>query len=207
FDIDFVSHELGHQFGANHTWSFESEGTLVQAEPGSGSTIMGYAGISGNQNVTLHGEDYFHYYSIFQILEYIGTTGCGQSIPIVNTPPQITPLAGYTIPKSTAFILTGNATDVDMDNILTYNWEQINNGVVTQNSFGPTNVSGANFRSLRPTITPSRYFPRLSSIVTGNLTQTNPNTNNTWETVSDVARELDFALTVRDNGLGGGQVT
>ncbi|HUH46616.1 MAG TPA: zinc-dependent metalloprotease family protein, partial [Arenibacter sp.] len=207
FDIDFVSHELGHQFGANHTWSFESEGTLVQAEPGSGSTIMGYAGISGNQNVTLHGEDYFHYYSIFQISEYIGAIGCGQSIPIINTPPQIMPLTSYTIPRSTAFILTGSATDVDVGNILTYNWEQINNGVVTQSSFGPTNVSGANFRSLRPTLTPSRYFPRLGNIVAGNLTQTNPNTNNTWETVSDVARELDFALTVRDNGLGGGQVT
>ena len=43
FDIDFVAHELGHQFGAFHTWSFESEGTGVQAEPASGSTIMGYA--------------------------------------------------------------------------------------------------------------------------------------------------------------------
>src|SRR5690606_3366234 len=199
YDIDFVSHELGHQFGANHTWSFESEGTLVQAEPGSGSTIMGYAGISGNQNVALQGEDYFHYYSIFQILEYISTTGCSQAIPIINTPPQITPLTGYTVPISTAFILTGSATDVDEDNILTYNWEQINNGIVTQSSFGPTNLSGANFRSMRPTLTPSRYFPRLGSIVTGNLAQTHPNTNSTWETVSEVARELDFALTVRDN--------
>lgn len=206
YDIDFVSHELGHQFGANHTWSFESEGTLVQAEPGSGSTIMGYAGISGNQNVTLHGEDYFHYFSIIQIMEYVSTIGCGQTIPIVNTAPEIAPLAHYTIPKTTAFMLTGNATDIDDNNILTYNWEQINNGIVTQNSFGPTNLSGANFRSLRPTVTPWRYFPRLGSIVAGNLTQTNPNTNNTWETVSNVARELDFALTVRDNGPGGGQV-
>lgn len=206
FDIDFVAHELGHQFGANHTWSFESEGTLVQAEPGSGSTIMGYAGIVGGNNVALHGEDYFHYYSIFQILEYIKTTDCPQIIPILNTPPEIMPLTNYTIPKSTAFVLIGNATDADTDNILTYNWEQINNGIVTQNSFGPTNLSGANFRSLRPTVTPWRYFPRLGSIVAGNLTQTNPNTNSTWETVSDVARELDFALTVRDNGPGGGQV-
>lgn len=206
FDMDFVAHELGHQFGANHTWSFESEGTLIQAEPGSGSTIMGYAGISGNNNVAMNGDDYFHYFSILQILEYAKTLSCGQEIAILNNPPQIIPSNDYTIPKSTAFVLTGNAIDIDVDDILTYNWEQINNGVVTQSSFGPTNLSGANFRSLKPTITESRYFPKLSSIVSGNLTQTNPNTNSTWETVSDVARDLDFALTVRDNGSGGGQV-
>ena len=207
FDLDFVAHEMGHQFGANHTWSFESEGTLVQAEPGSGSTIMGYAGISGNNNVALNGDDYFHYYSIFQISEYIKTTSCAQEISLLNTPPEIVPTGNFTIPKSTAFRLRGNATDADIDDILTYNWEQINDGIVTHNTFGPTNLSGANFRSLKPTVTPTRYFPRLSSIVSGNLTQTNPNVNTTWETVSSVERELDFALTVRDNSLGGGQVT
>lgn len=207
FDLDFVAHEMGHQFGAYHTWSFESEGSLVQAEPGSGTTIMGYAGISGSNNVALNGDDYFHYYSIFQISEYIKTTGCAQEISLLDNPPEIIPTGNFTIPKSTAFRLKGNATDVDIDDILTYNWEQINDGVVTHNTFGPTNLSGANFRSLKPTVSPTRYFPRLSSIVSGNLTQTNPNVNTTWETVSDVERELDFALTVRDNALGGGQVT
>lgn len=207
FDLDFVAHEMGHQFGAYHTWSFESEGSLVQAEPGSGTTIMGYAGISGNNNVALNGDDYFHYYSIFQISEYIKTTGCAQEISLLDNPPEIVPTGNFTIPKSTAFRLRGNATDVDEDDILTYNWEQVNDGVVTHNTFGPTNLSGANFRSLKPTVSPTRYFPRLSSIVSGNLTQTNPNVNTTWETVSDVERELDFALTVRDNALGGGQVT
>jgi subtilisin-like proprotein convertase family protein len=207
FDLDFVAHEMGHQFGAYHTWSFESEGSLVQAEPGSGTTIMGYAGISGSNNVALNGDDYFHYYSIFQISEYIKTTGCAQEISLLDNPPEIVPTGNFTIPKSTAFRLRGNATDVDEDDILTYNWEQVNDGVVTHNTFGPTNLSGANFRSLKPTVSPTRYFPRLSSIVSGNLTQTNPNVNTTWETVSDVERELDFALTVRDNALGGGQVT
>ncbi|GGW48049.1 hypothetical protein GCM10007383_35160 [Arenibacter certesii] len=206
FDLDFVAHELGHQFGANHTWSYESEGTMVQAEPGSGSTIMGYAGISGLNNVALNGDDYFHYLSILQIMDYVKSASCGQVIPILNNPPQITPSGDYTIPKSTPFILTGNAMDMDTTDILTYNWEQINDGIVTYKSFGPTNISGANFRSIKPTVTSSRYFPRLSSIVSGNLTQTNPNTNSTWETISDVERDLHFALTVRDNALGGGQL-
>ncbi|SHJ56281.1 Por secretion system C-terminal sorting domain-containing protein [Arenibacter nanhaiticus] len=206
FDLEYVAHELGHQFGANHSWSFESEGTLVQTEPGSGSTIMGYAGVAGINNVATNGDNYFHYNSIDQIQEYLKTISCGVTEPIANRPPGIVPTGNFIIPKSTAFALTATATDEDTNDILTYNWEQVNNGIVTSNSFGPTNLSGANFRSLKPTVNATRYFPMISSILSGNLTQTNPNVNSTWETVSSVARDLDFALTVRDNAVGGGQV-
>ncbi|WP_411029685.1 reprolysin-like metallopeptidase [Spongiimicrobium sp. 3-5] len=205
FDLDFVSHELGHQFGANHTWSFESEGTLVQAEPGSGTTIMGYAGIAQANNVAPNGDDYFHYYSIFQIIEYLETTSCAVETPLTNNAPIVDPIGNYIIPKSTAFVLSASATDVDGD-ILTYAWEQIDDGVVTNTSFGPTNPSGANFRSQRPSLSPQRYFPQLSSVILGNLTQSNPSINSAWETVSDVEREMKFAVTVRDNASGGGQV-
>ena len=54
FDIDYVPHEIGHQMGGNHTWAFGSEGTGVNAEPGSGTTIMGYAGITGADDVQDH---------------------------------------------------------------------------------------------------------------------------------------------------------
>ena len=205
FDIDFVAHEIGHQFGANHTWSFESEGTQVQVEPGSGTSIMGYAGITGINNVAQMGEDYFHYVSIVQITDYIKTTTCAEEIVLTNVPPVITPVGSFTIPKSTAFSLTGNATDADAD-VLTYTWEQVDDGVVPQSVFGPSNPSGANFRSQKPNIDSTRYFPKLSSVILGRLTQENPNVNSTWETVSDVEREMNFALTVRDNALGGGQV-
>ncbi|MGB5666622.1 MAG: reprolysin-like metallopeptidase, partial [Maribacter sp.] len=206
FDLDYVSHEIGHQFGANHTWSFESEGTQVQAEPGSGTTIMGYAGITGVNNVALNGDDYFHYYSILQISDYLETVSCAEIINLVNTPPVITPSADFVIPKSTAFSLTGVASDVDIDNVLTYVWEQIDDGVVTQATFGPTNLSGANFRSQMPTTDPTRYFPKLSRVITGNLTQINPAVDSAWETVSEVEREMNFAFTVRDNATEGGQV-
>jgi len=206
FDLDFVAHELGHQFGANHTWSFESEGTQVQAEPGSGTTIMGYAGITGVNNVALNSDDYFHYYSIFQISEYLETVSCAEVIALTNAPPVIVPIGNFIIPKSTPFALTGNATDIDVNDVLTYTWEQIDDGVVTQATFGPTNPSGANFRSQRPSIDSTRYFPKLTSILIGNLTQTNPPVDSAWETVSDIEREMNFALTVRDNAVGGGQV-
>jgi subtilisin-like proprotein convertase family protein len=206
FDLDYVSHELGHQFGANHTWSFDSEGTGVQAEPASGSTIMGYAGIVEGNNVQSSGDDYFHYFSILQISEYIATISCAEEMTISNSPPVITPTGNFIIPKNTAFVLSGVATDPDSGDVLTYTWEQIDNGVVTTSTFGPQNASGANFRSLPPKTESERYFPKLSSVIKQELTQSNPTTNSAWETVSTIERDLNFALTVRDNAPGGGQV-
>ncbi|WP_158975379.1 reprolysin-like metallopeptidase [Cellulophaga sp. L1A9] len=206
FDLDFVAHEMGHQLGANHTWSFESEGTQVQAEPGSGSTIMGYAGISGVNNVAANGQDYFHYYSIKQISENLATTSCATEIPILDVPPVIVGVSDYTIPIGTPFVLAGNASDADAADVLTYAWEQIDDGVVTSATFGPTNPSGAMFRSQRPSVDSSRYFPKLSSVISGDLTQSNPTVNSAWETLSTIERDLNFALTVRDNASGGGQV-
>ncbi|SIT06842.1 Por secretion system C-terminal sorting domain-containing protein [Zobellia uliginosa] len=206
FDLDFVAHELGHQLGANHTWSHENEGTQVQVEPGSGSTIMGYAGITGVNDVAARGDDYFHYISIKQIIDNLKDKSCGEVISIANTPPEVAPLEDYVIPKSTPFVLEGSATDADAGDVLTYTWEQVDNGIVTNSSFGPNNASGANFRSRLPSSVPVRYFPMLSRVIQGRLTETFPTRGSAWETVSDVERDMNFAFTVRDNAAGGGQV-
>ncbi len=205
FDIDLVAHEMGHQFGANHTFSHISEGTTVQVEPASGTTIMGYAGITGTNNVAANSSDYFHYVSILQIRDYLQTISCGQTEVLGNIPPTLTSLSDYNIPKGTAFVLTGEANDPDALDVLSYGWEQIDNGVVTQATFGPTNPAGANFRSLPPSLAPQRYFPNLSRILNGELTQTLPPIGSAWETVSTIGRNLNFSLTVRDNALNGGQ--
>ena len=209
FDIDYVPHEIGHQMGANHTWSFQSEGTGLNVEPGSGTTIMAYAGITGNNDVQNHSDAYFHYHSIRQILNAANVRTCWNSTTIVNAPPVANAGPNFTIPQGTAFVLKGAATDANAGDILTYTWEQIDNGVSTFNNFGPTRSSGGLFRSRPPSTSPNRYMPTLSRILSGSLTETNPvknDQNTSWETVSTVGRSFNFALTVRDrseaNGVG-----
>ena len=193
FDIDFVAHEIGHQLGANHTFSHSLEGTNVNMEPGSGSTIMGYAGIT-NADVQQHSDAYFHAASIHQVQTNLASkTTCGTSANITNDPPVIANLPNYTIPKGTAFVLTASATDPQNDPI-TYTWEQYNNSATTTTNVNPNSSNTPIFRSVAPSPSPTRYFPRLTEVMNGNLTsQTN------WETVSNVARALKFRVTARDN--------
>lgn len=203
FDIDYVAHEMGHQLGANHTYSHVIEGSGVNMEPGSGSTIMGYAGIT-NANVQMNSDAYFHVASIVQIQSNLINKSCDVETNIANNPPAITPLPTYTIPKSTAFALTATATDPENDP-LTYAWEEFDdagaivNGNITGGSINASNLGnttyGASFRSIAPSASPTRYFPKLSSVLNGVL----DNANNQWESVSKVARVSRFAVTVRDN--------
>ncbi len=209
FDIDYVPHEIGHQLGANHTFSNVNEGFGVSVEPGSGSTIMGYAGITGNNDVQDHSDPYFHYASINQILNNLDTKTCWVGTPITNNPPVANAGINYTIPNGTAFILKGTATDADANDVLTYTWEQIDDGTTTWGNFESSKINGALWRSRPPNTSPNRYMPIIGRVISGELTQTLPTEtadNSSWETLSTVARTLNFALTVRDrsetNGIG-----
>lgn len=199
YDIDYVAHEMGHQWGANHTQNNNcnrNAGTAV--EPGSASTIMGYAGICA-PNVQSNSDDHFHGVSITEMMNFIAGSGgsCAVTVPNGNSAPIVNAGVDYTIPKGTAFILKGNATDANND-ALTYCWEQTNTEVSTQ---PPTQTAtvGPNFRSNIPSVSPNRYMPTLSSVIAGNLAPT-------WEVVPTVARTMNFSLTVRDNRTpNGGQ--
>lgn len=197
FDIDYVAHEIGHQLGADHTFSHgiqSSPHNTVHMEPGSGSTIMGYAGITA-ADVQPHSDPYFHYGSINQVQVNLASAikTCDIETTVTNTAPVIATLPAYTIPKGTAFVLTAQATDSESDPI-TYCWEEVDNASSAVTSVTGNNTTGALFRSLTPTTSPTRYFPKLSSVLDGKLTIPAD-----WETVSNVARTTNFRVTVRDN--------
>ncbi|HNR16548.1 MAG TPA: zinc-dependent metalloprotease family protein [Chitinophagaceae bacterium] len=203
FDIDYVAHEVGHQLGANHTFSMSSEGTGVNKEVGSGITIMGYAGIT-SQDVAPHSIDIFHQASIAQIQSNLNTKTCPVTTTIVNSTPVVSAGSNYTIPISTPFALTGSATDADAGDVLTYCWEQNDNSTTTgANSVAsPTKTTGPNWISFSPTTSPTRYFPKLATILAGsNVSGPLPggDAGANTEALSSVSRTLNFRLTVRDN--------
>ena len=198
FDIDYVAHEIGHQMGANHTFTQSNEGTGVQMEPGSGSTIMGYAGIT-SLDVQPHSDAYFHAISIQQVTNNLKAKTCSVNIATGNAVPTASAGLDYTIPKSTPFLLTAVGTDANGD-ALTYNWEEMDNQT-TSAAPSATKTTGVNFRSYNSTTSPTRYFPRMASVLTG--ATTTAGSELTVESLSSVARSLNFRVTVRDNRAGG----
>lgn len=204
FDIDYVAHEVGHQLGGNHTFSMSLEGTGQNKEVGSGITIMGYAGIT-SQDVAPHSIDIFHETTIAQIQANLATKTCPVSIDITanNAAPVIGAVSNYTIPVSTPFALTGSASDANGD-LLTYCWEQNDNSTTSGNSSvaSPTKTTGPNWLSFSPSSSPTRTFPRLTTILAGlNVTPPLPGGDAiaNIEALSSVSRTLNFRLTVRDN--------
>ncbi len=198
FDIDYVAHEMGHQFGGNHTFTHSNEGTGVQMEPGSGSTIMGYAGIT-SLDVQPHSDAFFHAVSIQQITNNIKAKTCSVNTATGNAVPTAGAGLDYTVPKSTPFMLTATGTDANGD-ALTYNWEEMDNQT-TSAAPSATKTTGVDFRSYNSSASPTRYFPKMSSVLTG--ATTTAGTELVVEALSSVARTLNFRVTVRDNHAGG----
>jgi len=205
FDIDYVAHELGHQFGANHTFNSETGPcefngvSSTNAEPGGGSTIMAYASLCESDDLQPHSDAYFHAVSFDEIIAS-NVNGPGNNCAVKtangNTPPVVNAGPDYIIPRSTPFSLTGSATDVNRDP-LTYCWEQVNVG----GPFGTWNNPSGDaplFRSFIPKATPVRFFPRISDVI--------KNADTIGEILPTYGRTLNFRLTVRDNRANGGGV-
>jgi hypothetical protein len=218
FSIDYVAHEVGHQFGADHTFSGRigscsgGNGNLATAvEPGSGITIMAYAGICGADNLALNSVPYFHTVSYDEMRAVMaGVPTVGSSASTGNAIPTVSAVGGaaFVIPVRTPFVLTAAGADTDGDT-LTYSWEQTDAGALRLLS-DTSKPSGNLFTFVVPSTSPSRYFPALDTIAAGN---TNVATGNCsvsvyldciTEFLPTVPRDMTFRVTVRDGSLLGG---
>lgn len=197
FYVDYVTHELGHQLGAEHTYNSANDlcGPARWAEsayePGSGSTVMAYAGLCGEDDLQLHSDAYFHAGSLAQIRQHLSSpvgSSCGAVTSAGNKPPKVTvPKGGFTIPAGTPFELTGSAVDPNGDPLI-YQWEQMDLG-----AGGPPNAPDATaplFRSFPATGQATRVFPQMSDILSG--------TQTLGEILPAVSRSLTFRFTARD---------
>ena len=205
YDIDYVAHEVGHQFAGNHTFNGNggscagNRNAATSMEPGSGVSIMAYAGICSPQDLASNSIAYFHGVSYDEITNFINTgggNGCDVMTTTGNSAPTVTGSANFTVPKSTPFSLTGSATDPNGD-ALTYQWEEMDAGAAAGNWNSGTKPF---FRSFLPVTTPTRLFPKLASIIAGTYTTI------VGEYLPSTAQTLKFRLTARDNKMGGGGV-
>jgi Metallo-peptidase family M12B Reprolysin-like/FG-GAP-like repeat len=223
FDIDYVAHEMGHQFGGSHTFNGSvgncaggNRSASAAYETGSGITIMAYAGICGTQNLARNSIDTFHVKSLEQIVAFTNGGGnCSVNTATNNTPPEVPTVSvtQFNVPKQTPFALTASTTDINNDAI-TYDWQEYNLGALT--AVAPnTDADGVRpiFRPYLPTTSGTRYFPSLQYIL--NNANVPPATYNcgsatpclTGELMPAIARTMNFQVVARDNRAGGGGIS
>jgi hypothetical protein len=202
YDVDYVAHEMGHQFAGDHSFNrcSNTEYEFTAYEPGSGSTIMAYAGICGPvNNIQFHSDAYFHSISLDEISDFLENDG-SCAVDAVGAPSVILPAINnsYSIPYLTPFELLAPVATADSSDTMTYCWEQANLGNFQEDESGAANFTdGPSFRTFLPSANRLRIFPRIDSLL-------NNITSYRGERLPAVARTLNFKLTARNilHGMG-----
>jgi hypothetical protein len=206
FYIDLVAHEMGHQLSAAHSFNGITDNCGganrnqdSAVEPGSGSSIMSYAGICGAENLQSNSDATFHAKSIQQIVSFTNSAGsCGVLDSTFNSAPDVNAGTDRAIPLCTPFVLSGTANDPDVGDSLSYQWDEMDIGAATDaTTFGTDLGSNPLFRSYTPKQIPERVFPRMSAVANG--------TTYKGEVLPAFSRTMNFRLTVRDGNGGVGE--
>lgn len=203
--VDYVSHELGHQFGSHHNFTSTCYGgatAVNRREPGEGTSIMSYAGICpATESYSSGVIPYFHFNSIDQIQSKINSRNCYTSGPAVNpSAPMADAREDIVIPKDTPFVLVGNGVDAE-DTSITYSWAQNDIApVATTGSPDCSDPASVLFRYNAPTSDSYRSFPNYTDVLSGN------NLGVVWEQLPCVNRMMSFTLEIRDNNPSCGRM-
>jgi hypothetical protein len=159
-------------------------------------------GAPPSDNVVQFADPFFHHGSVNEMRNFLASpsNNCPVAVLTSNNVPVITSVsANRTIPALTPFILEATATDEDSSDVLTYSWEQFNNGVrrPLSGDGSADNGAGALFRIFPPATRPWRTFPQMADILSGVATP--------GEQLPSFAGAVRrFRVIVRDNRAGAG---
>ncbi|KAH9260991.1 hypothetical protein BASA81_000687 [Batrachochytrium salamandrivorans] len=204
FSVDYVAHELGHQLNGMHTFQDCGNGganvsPITAVEPGSGSTIMAYAGLCKTTNLQPHSDPYFHSVNIQMMQQFIqkqlaGDATCGlDRTPYVKQVKVVLPgkktATECQIPVGNAFVLSAAASLIGPEQQRAfYQWDDINTASST------TLSSSAIFRSWKPRTVGQRFLPNLYYLTFG-LQARSP--YNTYERLPGKPQTLQFRFSAR----------
>ncbi|MEM8862727.1 MAG: zinc-dependent metalloprotease family protein, partial [Chloroflexota bacterium] len=215
FWVDYVAHEIGHQFFADHSYNASQGGFCTTRaggeayEPGSGSTIMSYVGICDDQNLQNQADAMFNagaYNAIANFVTNGGGATCATLENRENTPPSVSAGADYTIPRDTSFRLTADVSDNEQSSAeITTSWEQYSLGsawsfeTILPNTDNQDNTARPILRVFLPSSSPTRIVPTLANILDGTY-------QNTGEDLPSISQPMVFRATARDNAAGAGGI-